>query len=134
MSVYFNFLNSNQYFFYTLIKVRLNYSFGSYFRSKTSIWSLNFFYHNLVLILENLMQSNPFRQWCSNHVKWVAMCQFLDFLNIYLFIFYLFIFFKLKKLKFATCRADIMPRGRDSATCHNYARCHFLILNLVPIF
>jgi len=43
MFFYFNFLNSNEYFFYTLIKVRLNYTFGSHFRSKMSIWSFYFF-------------------------------------------------------------------------------------------
>ena len=34
MSVYFNFLNSNESLFYTIKKVRLNYTFGPHFRSK----------------------------------------------------------------------------------------------------
>jgi len=45
----------------TLVQNRLNYSFGPHFRSKISIWSLNFFYLNLVPILGNLMSSSPFR-------------------------------------------------------------------------
>ena len=55
MSVYFNFLNSNQYFFYTLIKVRLNYSFGLILVAKYQFGFLIFFYLNLVLIWKNLM-------------------------------------------------------------------------------
>ena len=54
MSVYFNFLNPNQYFFYTLIKVRLNYSFGLILVAKYQFGS-SIFYLNLVLILENIM-------------------------------------------------------------------------------
>jgi len=69
MFFYFNFLNSNESLFYTLIKVRLNYTFGSHFRNKISIWSFYlFFYLNLVPMLGSLMQSSPFREWCNNGV------------------------------------------------------------------
>ena len=64
----------------------------------------------------------------------VSVHGFFDFfLNFYLFFIYFFENFK-KYYKFATCQADIVPRGSDSATCHYYAMCHFPILNLVPVF
>jgi len=39
---------------------------------------------------------------------------------------------KIKKI--ATCQAAIVPRGSDSDTCQYYATCHFVSLNLVPLF
>ena len=94
------------------IKIRLNYSFGPHFHNKISIWSLNFFYLNLVHILENLMQSSPFRQQCSNGVKWSVTCQFMDFLNFYLFTFNFFLIF-LKIFK----NIKILPRVKLTS-CH----------------
>jgi len=42
------------------------------------------------------------------------------------------LFLKIKKI--ATCQAVIVPRGSDSDTCQYYATCHFVSLNLVPLF
>jgi len=36
--------------------------------------------------------------------------------------------------KIATCQTVIVPRDNDSDTCQYYAMCHFLSLNLVPLF
>ena len=64
--------------------------FSLYFRSKISIWSLCFFYLNLVPIFENSMQLSHFRQRCSNNVKGVSLSvpkffylffDFFDFFN-----------------------------------------------------
>jgi len=42
--------------------------------------------------------------------------------------------FFLKNQKIATYQAIIVPRGSDSDTCQYYATCHFVSLNLVPLF
>jgi len=47
------------------------------------------FYLNLVSNLENSMQSSHFREWCSNNIKENVTCQFLNF--IYLFFYWFFI-------------------------------------------
>jgi len=50
-----------------------------------------------------------------------------------IFISFFLNFFK-KIIKIATCQAVIVPHGSDSDMCQYYATCHFLSLNLVPLF
>jgi len=67
---------------------------------------------------------------------------FQIFYFLFLFLFYFLFFFEfLKKLnklphvKLSSCHMAVIEWcGSNSDTCQYYARCHFLSLNLVPLF
>jgi len=63
----------------------------------------------------------------------MSVPQFFDFFFDFFLIFFL-IFFLKKNQKIATCQAVIVPCGNDNDTCQYYATCHFVSLNLVPLF
>jgi len=67
----------------------------------------------------------------------VSIPRFFEFFIIIFLNFFLFLIFfkKSKNCHVSSChRATWQWRGSDSDTCQYYARCHFLSLNLVPLF
>jgi len=68
--------------------------------------------------------------WC-NYVSSVVTWCHISVPEFFFFTFFIFIYL-LKKI--ATCHADVVSCGSDNATCHYYAKCHFLILDLVLYF
>jgi len=136
---------SKCYFFHiiylVILKLRFNHAFGPYFRNKISIWSLYFFSSQFVHCFGkfdlNLVISVSGIVTTLNGVPRVSSWIFFNFFEFFLLFFWIF-FKRIRNMpcvKLSSCHVAMTKwRDRDNATCQYYARCHFLILNLVFVF
>jgi len=95
-----------------IITFRLNYSFGPYFRSKISIWSLNFFISIWSLFWEI---------WCNQVLSVIGVVTVLNGVScvsfwIFWIFYFLFLKFFLIKLKF--CHVSSWHRATWQWSCH----------------